>query len=108
MWQWEFAQWKKVGGKSPYAPGIVRNPETGRQHLVVVGSDGALWWSERSGDGQPWSAFAKAGGTFTTAPSVALAGTDLTDPTVVVSALGGNGKLYRADLDGSWTFAPVP
>lgn len=108
VWEHRAGGWHRVGGASAYAPAIVRG--VNRSHVLVVGTNGALYVATRQNDASPWSAFRKLGGTFTSAPAATLWPSAPSGGPLTVVALGGNGQLYRAseaeDAPGPWTFVP--
>ena len=61
VWERRPTGWTRIGGRSFYAPSIVRLPN-GVSHLYVLGTNNALYTATRASDAGPWSAFSSIGG----------------------------------------------
>jgi hypothetical protein len=108
VWEHRSGTWTRIGGRSSYAPSIVRLPG-GRAFVFVVGDNAKMYVAGRASDSAPWSGFTRIGGVWTSPPSAQV----YPNGTISVQALGGNqDQLYRLTKTlGSptpWAISPVP
>lgn len=68
--QAKWGPWQSLGGKIIGAPTLVSSSIAGTPLLFVAarGTDNALWWTQKLGNGQ-WTAWKSAGGVITAAPT---------------------------------------